>query len=143
MMTDHPWNDSFKLERVEDLKPGQIQKLNCEIWNDEGGRAQLQVWRRLVFFEDAPVGMIGISKRLDSAESPAIPKSENPFDRLTPGELEVVKLVVNGTLNKSIAAKMGVAIRTVEMRRSKAMKKLGVKTLSDLVKLWCQFHSEQ
>ena len=142
MMTEHPWNDSFKTERVTDLKSGEIQKLNCEIWNDEGGRAQLQVWRRLVFFEDEPIGVVGISKRLEATETPSTLKSSNPFDSLTPSELEVVRLVVNGALNKSIAARMGVAIRTVEMRRSKAMKKLGVKTLSNLVKLWCQFHLE-
>ena len=41
MLTEHPRNEIFKSVVDADLKPGQIQKLYCEIWDEEGGRSKL------------------------------------------------------------------------------------------------------
>ena len=139
MFTDHPWNDHYKSIKDSDLQPEQVQRLNCEIWDDEGDKVQLEVRRRLVFYKEAPIGVIGISKRINSSEPLLFANHNRPFDVLTPAELNVVRLVVDGTLNISIAVKLNIAMRTVEMRRSKAMHKLGVRSLSELVKMWCQF----
>jgi len=139
LFTDHVWNERFKSEIVEELKPETVQHLNCEIWDENGNKAKLEVWRRLVFRDEVPIGVIGLARRVEDADPPHRTATPNPFEQLTTAELSVVTLVVKGALNKSIAFQLGIAMRTVEMRRSKAMKKLAIKSLSDLVRLWYQF----
>lgn len=46
---------------------------------------------------------------------------------------EVIRLASKGKTNKEIAATLGLSIRTVEMHRAKAMKKLGLRSLAELV----------
>jgi RNA polymerase sigma factor (sigma-70 family) len=55
------------------------------------------------------------------------------FGTLTPREQEVMKYVVQGMANRGIAEIMGLSNRTVEVHRSKAMKKMQAKTLPELV----------
>jgi len=54
---------------------------------------------------------------------------------LTPREAEVLTHVVAGRLNKQIAGDLGTAIKTVKVHRGRMMKKLGVRTVADLVRL--------
>jgi two-component system, chemotaxis family, CheB/CheR fusion protein len=54
---------------------------------------------------------------------------------LTKREREVMNLVVAGHANKEIAARLRINQRTVETHRAAVMKKLGVRSLSDLVRL--------
>lgn len=53
---------------------------------------------------------------------------------LTKREFEVFERVANGQMNKVIGFELNISERTVEVHRSQVMKKLGVKTLSDLVR---------
>lgn len=53
---------------------------------------------------------------------------------LTDRERQVLTRVVNGQSNKTIAADLGVALKTVEAHRSRIMVKMKVKSLSDLVR---------
>jgi len=55
------------------------------------------------------------------------------FGTLTSREQEVMKYVVQGMANRGIAEIMGLSNRTVEVHRSKAMKKMQAKTLPELV----------
>jgi len=57
------------------------------------------------------------------------------LERLTPREREVMKCVVAGKLNKVTADELGVSIKTVEAHRSQLMKKLGVDSTAQLVRL--------
>ena len=57
----------------------------------------------------------------------------NRFATLTPREKEVMKYVVQGMANRAIAEVMGLSNRTVEVHRSKVMKKMGASTLPELV----------
>lgn len=57
------------------------------------------------------------------------------FDLLTPREREVCGLVVSGLRNKQIAARLGTAEKTVKIHRGQVMRKLGVRSLVDLVRL--------
>lgn len=50
-------------------------------------------------------------------------------------ELEVARRVAAGNANKVIALEFGISERTVEIHRSRAMKKLGLRTVADLVRL--------
>ncbi|MBV8587260.1 MAG: response regulator transcription factor [Verrucomicrobia bacterium] len=54
---------------------------------------------------------------------------------LTPREFEVFRLVIAGWLNKQIAAELGAALRTIKTHRGRVMRKLGVESVADLVRL--------
>ncbi len=55
--------------------------------------------------------------------------------RLSAGEREVVELVVQGLLNKQVAAQLQLSEITVKVRRGNAMRKLEVGSLAELVRL--------
>lgn len=54
---------------------------------------------------------------------------------LTPGEQDVARLVVQGLLNKQIAAELGLSEITVKVRRGQAMRKMQVRSLAELVRI--------
>ncbi|WP_329866302.1 response regulator transcription factor [Stenotrophomonas hibiscicola] len=58
------------------------------------------------------------------------------WDSLSAGEREVVDGVVRGRLNKQIAADLGVSEITVKVRRAQVMRKMGARTLVDLVRMY-------
>lgn len=55
---------------------------------------------------------------------------------LTPRELEVLKDVAKGRLNKQIAFQLGISEVTVKLHRSNAMRKMGLRSVSDLIHAW-------
>jgi len=57
------------------------------------------------------------------------------FQALTCKDLEVLGLIKDGQPNKSISAALNITTRAVEMRRAGLMKKLGVRTLAELLRL--------
>jgi FixJ family two-component response regulator len=57
------------------------------------------------------------------------------LDLLTPREFEVMQLVVTGMLNKQIAGKLGTSEKTIKVHRGRVMKKLGVASVAELVRL--------
>ena len=59
---------------------------------------------------------------------------EDPFDSLTDREREVFQLAAEGLSNPQIAERLSLSARTVEMHRANLMKKLGLKTQTELVK---------
>ena len=54
-------------------------------------------------------------------------------------ELEVARLAAGGSANKVIGAELGISERTVEIHRGRAMKKLGLRTLPELIRLEAAF----
>ncbi|MHB1558741.1 MAG: response regulator transcription factor [Isosphaeraceae bacterium] len=57
------------------------------------------------------------------------------FDRLTDKEREVLDLIKEGRPNKDIAHSLQITSRAVELRRSSLMRKLGVRSLIELLRL--------
>jgi FixJ family two-component response regulator len=57
------------------------------------------------------------------------------FDALTPREREVVTMAVAGRLNKQIAWDLGLSEATVKAHRSQAMRKMGARSLAELVRM--------
>lgn len=57
------------------------------------------------------------------------------LDTLTPREREVMELVVEGLPNKTIATRLGVSPKTIEVHRAHVMQKTRAESLADLVKL--------
>lgn len=60
---------------------------------------------------------------------------ERRYASLTEREQEVMQHVVSGTSNRRLAEALGVCERTVEVHRSRVMKKMGAETLPDLVRM--------
>jgi FixJ family two-component response regulator len=60
------------------------------------------------------------------------------FAALSARELEVLKLVVQGKLNKQIAGDLGIHERTVKLHRTAITTKLGVPSVAELAKLWLE-----
>jgi FixJ family two-component response regulator len=57
------------------------------------------------------------------------------FEALTPREQEVISFVTAGLMNKQIAAELGVSEITVKVHRGNVMKKMGARSLADLVRM--------
>jgi FixJ family two-component response regulator len=57
------------------------------------------------------------------------------FTELTAREREILAFVTSGRLNKQIAADLGVAEITVKVHRAQVMRKMGARSLADLVRM--------
>ncbi len=91
-----------------------------------------------------PVGgealLASVERALDRARrrpaaGPPSPEGAARLGRLTAREREAVELVAAGLPNKEVAFRLGISLRTVEGHRARAMRKLGVRTLPELVRL--------
>ncbi len=60
---------------------------------------------------------------------------EQRLARLTPREREVMQAIVQGKLNKVIAADLGLSTRTVEIHRARIMEKMQARSVSKLVQM--------
>jgi RNA polymerase sigma factor (sigma-70 family) len=57
------------------------------------------------------------------------------LDSLSPREREVMPLIAAGLMNKQVAAEIGLSEVTVKVHRHNLMKKLGAKSVADLVRI--------
>lgn len=60
--------------------------------------------------------------------------SEHPLERLSQRELQVLKLIVEGSTSNEVGALLGISPKSVDTYRSRLMLKLGVDDLTKLVK---------
>jgi FixJ family two-component response regulator len=68
-------------------------------------------------------------------EDVALRQLRDRFDALTSREREVMALVSDGMLNKQIASHMGVSEVTVKGHRGQVMRKMGARSVADLVRM--------
>ena len=73
--------------------------------------------------------------RASQANEKAISELRAKYETLTPREQEVMGWVTGGLLNKQVAAEIGVTEITVKVHRGKVTRKMGAKSLADLVKM--------
>jgi FixJ family two-component response regulator len=104
------------LARVEAFKAGAIDFLI----KPAKGAELLSAIRAAVKRDSERLHSYAVAKRVDT---------------LTPRERQVLALVVRGVSNKNIAAALGVREKCIEVNRSRAMKKLGAKNVSELVRM--------
>ena len=57
-----------------------------------------------------------------------------PRSRLTPREREIVQLLAEGKSNKEVGATLGISVKTAETHRANIMRKLGLHSVSELVR---------
>ncbi len=57
------------------------------------------------------------------------------LESLTDRETEVMQLVVEGSTNKAVAARLGISEKTVEVHRARVMEKTAARTLSELIRI--------
>jgi FixJ family two-component response regulator len=62
-------------------------------------------------------------------------KLKSSFDTLTPREQEVMALVTAGLMNKQVAGEIGVSEITAKVHRGNIMRKMGAKSLAELVRM--------
>jgi FixJ family two-component response regulator len=72
--------------------------------------------------------------RLRRVERAAAAGLRAEYERLTPREREVMGHVVAGLMNKQVAGLIGLSEITVKIHRGNVMRKMGVRTLADLVR---------
>jgi len=73
--------------------------------------------------------------RASQANEKALSELRAKYATLTPREQEVMGWVTGGLLNKQVAAEIGVTEITVKVHRGKVTRKMGAKSLADLVKM--------
>lgn len=89
-------------------------------------------------FDDTTL-LRAITEALASSEAAiqgqaSVQSLQDAYTSLTPREQDVLGLVVRGRLNKQIAAELGISEITVKAHRGKAMRKMGARSLPELVK---------
>lgn len=62
-------------------------------------------------------------------------KRERRLASLTPRERQVLDRIVRGEINKSVAKRLGISEKTVEVHRARVMSKLDAKSLADLIRI--------
>ena len=80
---------------------------------------------------------LGISRdQAQREEARILARFSENFGTLTPRERQVMRLVAMGRLNKQIAFDLGISIVTVKLHRSSMMRKMQVRTLGELIRIW-------
>jgi FixJ family two-component response regulator len=83
---------------------------------------------------DAVAGAIELDRARIEADQLTI-EALTRFETLSQRERDVMELVTAGLLNKQAAARIGLAESTVKVHRSQVMKRMGAKSLPDLVRM--------
>jgi len=79
---------------------------------------------------------VGIDRdRARRASESATSNLRKRYESLTNREQQIIALVASGLLNKQIAAEIGVTEVTVKVHRGNMMKKMGAKSLAELVRM--------
>lgn len=62
-------------------------------------------------------------------------EAQDKLDQLSTGEREVLELMLAGKVNKLVASRLGIALRTVENRRKQIFTKLGTRGFAEIVRM--------
>lgn len=105
---------------VEVLRSGADEVLE---WPTESDRLESTILRAVE---------IAQNKRLRIGECR---QAQDKLDQLSTGEREVLELMLAGKVNKLVASRLGIALRTVENRRKQIFTKLGTRGFAEIVRM--------
>lgn len=88
-----------------------------------------------VDFIEKPLGKRALLQKVRSILQESMPTDMNAGEPLTRTEMSVLRLIIDGKSNREIADLLHRSVRTVEVHRARMMRKLGVDSLIDLIKL--------
>ena len=93
--------------------------------------------QRGALFELLDAALVSAFGALDEIEAAAERRraAEQQLGELSPRELEVMAILVEGASNKLVAHRLALSIRTVEMHRKNALAKLGVRSIAEVIAL--------
>jgi FixJ family two-component response regulator len=83
---------------------------------------------------DAVIAAIECDRQRRATEGD-LSQIQQRFGMLSPRELQVMQLVTAGKRNKQVAGDLGISEITVKIHRGAAMRKMGARTLADLVRM--------
>jgi FixJ family two-component response regulator len=83
---------------------------------------------------DAVMAAIARDRQRRAADGD-IARLQARLDTLSPREKQVMLLVTTGKMNKQVAGDLGISEITVKIHRGAAMRKMGARTLADLVRM--------
>lgn len=72
--------------------------------------------------------------RVTDAQVPSPDGAQAPTEQLTPRQVEVLRMVVQGQSSKEIARVLGVSVKTVDSHRTSLMKQLDIHEVTGLVR---------
>jgi PAS domain S-box-containing protein len=140
-----PWHEDF-LKNIHRLCKERETIVSEHQIIGSNGDVTWQQWENRVLlnhdetvFELQAVGR-DITQRKDIEETLRRKQDElsgilQNYEKLTPREREVMSMVVEGQLNKEIAAKTGVTERTIKFHRHQIMERMQAGSLAELVRM--------
>jgi PAS domain S-box-containing protein len=128
-----------KLSRLSSFQPVVLHEQ--EVVRPDG-QAAWERWRHRALFNEGgeliefqSVGYDATEERKRDHQAQERLNARLHMQNLTDRERDVMRLVVAGDANKVVARKLGLSIKTIEKHRSSFMKKLGVRSVPELVRL--------
>ena len=83
--------------------------------------------------EEALAGGVYVSEQIAADVTRALASGEGEDPQLTPRQVEIVRLLVDGLSAKEIAKRVNISSRTVEFHKYQAMERIGVSTNAELI----------
>ena len=99
----------------------------------DAGPAELELAIRAVARGDTYLSP-GVSKAVAEGYVGRRPPPDDPLERLTPRQREVLQRVAEGRSTKEIAQSLGLSVKTVEAHRAQIMERLDIHDLAGLVR---------
>lgn len=138
------WIDSGAIDKVQSRCPGTPVLTAC---NSASVSEAVQIMRRgatdVVLLSQSVEQQSGaIESALTQGKKSLLAEVERRqlserLQTLTKAEHEVLEAMLSGMANKQIAQLLEIGLRTVELRRSKIMRKMKAQSLAELIKFVC------
>ena len=141
------------INRIRRARPAaQILVLTMHLSGGMATKVLAQGARGMVLKSDAAADLVGAIEALQHGKpfvSSAVmevivqgltEKRESVDHHLTPRERQILKLLAEGRANKEVATALGLSIKTVEAHRANLMRKLNLRSLSELIHFAIRAH---